>query len=140
MATRRAGQADTLTASGSTMSDEKATFSTTCTDCGHELPPGTKACPGCGKATPASVEVASDPWSQWSRTGKTLRIQWVASVIAFWVSTAVLAVVFFIENKLNLILISVVLGMLLIGVWLKTRYQLHQRAEPKRHSEDVRTD
>jgi hypothetical protein len=27
--------------------------------------------------------------------------------------------------------------MLLIGVWLKTRYQLHQRKEPSRHSTDV---
>lgn len=140
MATRRAGQADTQTASGSTMSDAKATFSTTCSDCGHELPPGTKACPGCGKATPFSVEADSDPWSQWSRAGKTMKTQWVASVIAFWVSAVVLMVVFFIDNKLNLILVSIVLGMLLIGVWLKTRYQMHLRKEPDRPTQDVRAD
>ena len=76
----------------------------------------------------------------WDRARKTLKTQWVASVIAFWVSAAVLGVVFFIENKLNLILVSIVLGMLLIGVWLKTRYQLHLRKEPVRQSENVRAD
>ncbi|MEA3413233.1 MAG: zinc ribbon domain-containing protein [Pseudomonadota bacterium] len=121
------------------MSEARVTFSTTCPDCGHELPPGTQVCPGCGKAF-QSAEADLDPWSQWSRAGKTLRTQWVAAVVAFWVSAAVLGVVFFIEHKLNLILVSIVLGMLLIGVWLKTRYQLHQRKKPSRQSENVRAD
>lgn len=121
------------------MSDATPNFSTTCPDCGHELPRATEVCPGCGKAI-QSATADSDPRSQWLKAGKTLRTQWVASVVAFWVSTAVLLVVFFIENKLNLILVSIVLGMLLIGIWLKTRYQLHQRAEPSRHSENVRAD
>ena len=69
-----------------------------------------------------------------------MKTQWVASVIAFWVSAVVLMVVFFIENKLNLILLSIVLGMLLIGVWLKTRYQMHLRKEPDRPTQDVRAD
>jgi uncharacterized OB-fold protein len=119
--------------------NEKASFSTTCPKCGHELPAGTKVCPGCG-APSASEELASDAWSVWERARKTLKTQWVASVIAFWVSAAVLGVVFTIENKLNLILVSIVLGMLVIGMWLKTRYQLHLRKEPVRQSENVRAD
>jgi ribosomal protein L37E len=114
-------------------------FATTCAKCGQELPPGTQYCPGCGMTNP-SAKVDSDPWSQWSKARKTLKTQWVASVIAFWVSAAVLGVVFFIENKLNLILVSITLGMLLIGMWLKTRFQLHQRKEPSRQSTDVQAD
>lgn len=48
-----------------------------------------------------------------------------------------MVIVFFIENKPNLTLISIVLGMLLIGVWLKTRYQLHLRRDPSERSSHV---
>lgn len=118
------------------MSDAKPNFLTTCPDCGHELPPETEVCPGCGK-TNVSAESALDPWSKWSKAGSALKTKWVASVVAFWVSMAVMLIVYFVEKKLNLILASIVLGMMLIGVWLKTRYQLHQRAEPKRHTENA---
>ena len=100
---------------------------------------GAKVCPGCG-APIASAQLASDAWSIWDRARKSLKTQWVASVIAFWVSAAVLGVVFFLQDKLNLILVSIVLGMLVIGVWLKTRYQLHLRKEPDRQSENVQAD
>jgi hypothetical protein len=69
-----------------------------------------------------------------------MKLQWVAAVIAFWVSSAVLVVVYLMQEKLSLILVSVSLGMLVIGMWLKTRYQLHHRSEPSRPPEDVRTD
>ena len=121
------------------MTDAKATFSTTCRTCGHELPPGAETCPGCGKATPAAAP-ALDPWSEWSKTGKTIKNQWIASVLTFWVSVVVLGVLFYIENRLNLIVLSIIFGMLILGVWLKTRYQLHQRKEPPRPSQDVRAD
>lgn len=118
--------------------NEKASFSTTCPKCGHELPVGTKVCPGCG--APSVSGAASDDWSIWDRARKTLKTQWVASVMAFWVSAAVLGVIFLLEGKLNLILVSIVLGMLVIGMWLKTRYQLHLRKEPVRQSDNVRAD
>ncbi len=70
--------------------------------------------------------------SDWARTRDGLKTKWVASVIAFWVSASILAVVLFIDGKLNLILTSITLGMLVIGVWLKTRYQLHLRKDPDR--------
>ena len=113
------------------MSEAKPTFSTTCPDCGQEIPPAAEACPGCGKAN-TSAEFEADSWSKWSKDGNSLKTKWVTSVVAFWVSTAVLLLVYIIEKKLNLILVSIVLGMMIIGVWLKTRYQLHQRSEPGR--------
>jgi hypothetical protein len=57
----------------------------------------------------------------------------VASVIAFWVSAGVLGIVAFLNRELNLILASIVLGMLFLGLWLKTRYQLHLRHDPDGH-------
>ena len=81
----------------------------------------------------------TDPWSAWASTRNTLKNQWVAAVIAFWVSTAVLGLAFIIEKKLNLVLVSITLGMLVLGVWLKTRYQLHLRKEPDRKSTHVQT-
>lgn len=62
-----------------------------------------------------------------------MKTQWVASVIAFWVSAGVLGVVSFLNREFNLILASIVLGMLFLGLWLKTRYQLHLRHDPDRH-------
>jgi len=53
--------------------------------------------------------------------------------MAFWVSVAVLGVVFFMQGEVNLVLASIALGMLFVGVWLKTRYQLHLRKPPGRH-------
>jgi hypothetical protein len=62
-----------------------------------------------------------------------MKTQWVASVIAFWVSASVLGVVSFVNREFNMILASIVLGMLFLGLWLKTRYQLHLRRDPDRH-------
>ncbi|MGB5570111.1 MAG: hypothetical protein WBM81_12490 [Sedimenticolaceae bacterium] len=111
----------------------------TCPQCGHEHPATLDTCPNCGK--PAKpVEGNLDAHSEWARGRDSLKTTWVASVIAFWVSASILGIVFFIENKLNLILVSIALGMLLIGVWLKTRYQLHLRKEPDRQSKDAQSD
>jgi len=54
-------------------------------------------------------------------------------VLAFWVSVAVLGLVFVMDGKLNLVLVSIALGMLVVGIWLKTRYQRHLRHETGRH-------
>ena len=78
-------------------------------------------------AKPLDVE------ADWSALRDSLKMRWVAAVMAFWVSVAVLVVVFFIEGQLNLILVSICLGLLLVGVWLKTRYQLHLRKGPGGH-------
>ena len=37
------------------------------------------------------------------------------------------------EGRLNLVLVSICLGLLFVGVWLKTRYQMHLRKGPGGH-------
>ncbi len=121
------------------MRDAKANFSTTCRKCGHELPPRTETCPKCGTTVPVA-EVDLDPWSQWSKADRTMKLQWIATVMAFWVSVGVFVIMFVIKQQLDLILASIVLGLMLLGLWLKTRYQLHQRKEPEHRPQDVRSD
>ena len=51
--------------------------------------------------------------------------------MAFWVSVAVLAIVFFIDGRLDPILVSIALGLLVVGIWLKIQYRTHLRRDPK---------
>lgn len=67
---------------------------------------------------------------EWIRVRDSLKTRWVASVLAFWVSAGVLAAVYLLHTELNLILVSICLGLLIVGVWLKARYQLHSRNPP----------
>ena len=80
-----------------------------------------------------AVGAGTDESAEWARARDGLKTKWVASVMAFWVSAAVLLLMFVIKGSLSLILLSIVLGMLIIGVWLKTRYQMHLRKDPGRH-------
>ena len=59
----------------------------------------------------------------------TSRKLWVLAVLAFWISAGVTLAVMLTTGKLNLNLIPVciTLGMMVLGVWLKARYQLRQR-------------
>ncbi len=52
---------------------------------------------------------------------------WVIAVLAFWVSAGITLAVLLITGKLNLILVTVTLGMMVLGLWFKARYQLQQR-------------
>lgn len=103
-----------------------------CLHCGHIHSAPVDACAGCGEPMDDSSRPAAAQHADWSLARDSIKTRWVASVIAFWVSAAILVVVSLIEGRLNLILVSVCLGLLLIGVWLKTRYQLHLRREPGR--------
>lgn len=98
---------------------------TNCPHCGHSHSAEVDVCAACGARLEPAVES-----SAWSSVRDSLKTRWVASVIAFWVSAAVLAAVSIIEDQLNLILVSICLGLLVVGVWLKTRYQLHLRKGP----------
>ena len=124
---------------GPSMSNTRPNYRTTCPRCGHELPQLTETCPGCGKEF-IIVKPDLDPRSQWEKAGRTMKLQWVAVVLAFWVSAGVLALVYVLQKQINLILASFVLGFMLLGLWLKTRYQLHQRKEPDGSGRDVRAD
>ena len=57
----------------------------------------------------------------------TSRKLWVLEVLAFWVSAGVTLAVMLTTGKLNLILVSITLGMMVLGVWLKAQYQLRHR-------------
>ena len=103
-------------------------------------PEGTRQAAVRADAGPAGGEAggpgdnALDAESEWVRARDSLKTKWIASVVAFWVSASVWGVVLLIDGKINLILTSIVLGMLVIGMWLKTRYQLHLRNEPPQAS------
>ncbi len=100
-----------------------------CPHCGHQHPQAVDVCAACGAVMEPDVE-ASD---QWAKTRDSLKTRWVAAVLAFWVSAAVLIVIYFIKGELELILVSICLGLLIVGVWLKTRYQAHLRSDPGGH-------
>lgn len=61
----------------------------------------------------------ADVSADWTRARNSLKTRWVAAVMAFWVSVAVLAIVFFIDGRLDPILVSIALGLLVVGIWLK---------------------
>ncbi len=67
---------------------------------------------------------------QWVKERDRAKTLWVVAVLAFWVSAIVMGVVYYLENRLDLILASVVLGLMVLGLWLKTRYQLIARKQP----------
>ena len=74
-------------------------------------------------------ETAQD-WDEWARIRDSLKTRWVVAVLAFWITAAIMAAVYILDNKLNLILLSIALGTMIIGIWLKARFQLHRNKEP----------
>ncbi len=68
-------------------------------------------------------------WEKKKDRAKTL---WVVAVLAFWISVAILGVVYYLEARLDLMLVSIALGLMVLGVWLKARYQVILRKEPER--------
>ncbi|MGB5201572.1 MAG: hypothetical protein WBR56_16910 [Sedimenticolaceae bacterium] len=103
-----------------------------CPHCGQPHDAAAKACPACGVACEPAAMLPGAA-SEWAHARDGLKTKWVVSVIAFWVSVVILGVVFFIEQRLNLTLASIALGMLVIGIWLKTRYQMRLRNDPSEH-------
>lgn len=103
-----------------------------CHRCGHVHSTAVETCTDCGAAMENSAgPPAAD--AEWSTLRNSLKMRWVAAVMAFWVSAAVLVVVSFVDGQLNLILVSICLGLLMVGMWLKARYQLHLRKGPGGH-------
>ena len=103
-----------------------------CPSCGQIRSSTRAVCPACGDVN-GSGETVRDASLEWVRERGSLKTKWVISVMAFWVSASVLAVIYFLKGGLDMILMSISLGMLIIGVYLKARYQAHLRKEPPRH-------
>ena len=80
-----------------------------------------------GKQLP---ELARDP-TEWDQQRNRAKNLWVIAVFGFWITIAILAIVYFLKDELNLVLVSIALGMMILGVWLKTRYQLMLRRGPQ---------
>ena len=75
-------------------------------------------------------------WEEWAKRQDSLKTQWVVAVMAFWITVAILVLVFVLEQKFNPILISIALGTMFLGVWLKARFRLHQYKEPAHKGDD----
>lgn len=67
----------------------------------------------------------------WEREGKRLKTLRVAVVLMFWFSVAFQAVLYYLEEgRFNIVLLSIISGMLVLGVVLKVRYQRHLSMKP----------
>ncbi|MES9872577.1 MAG: hypothetical protein ABW146_05665 [Candidatus Sedimenticola sp. 6PFRAG7] len=70
-----------------------------------------------------------------TKSNDTDRKLWVVATLAFWVSLAITIATLVVTGKINLVLASITLGTMILGIWLKARYQLKQRKDGD-HSND----
>ena len=74
-------------------------------------------------------------WTSWASERDRIKNLWVLAVVAFWLTVAIQVVMHFFQGRLSFILVSIAGSALVIGVWLKIRYQWHLRREPGRRRE-----
>ena len=102
-----------------------------CPACGHRVPVGTEICAQCNyNLSTASADNPSAKRVAWEREGDRLKKLWVIAVVFFWFSLSFQAALYFLDGSLNIVLLSVIGGMMILGIVLKTRYQLHLRNKP----------
>jgi len=110
---------------------KKETEALSCPGCGHPLTAGQQTCARCNLNLNSTNKGAdTGRMAAWEREGDRLKKLWVIVVVFFWFSVSFQAALFFMEGSLNFVLLSVVGGMMILGVVLKTRYQLHLRNKP----------
>lgn len=63
--------------------------------------------------------------NEWEKENSKLKSMWVVSIMLFWFSVSFQTVLYIVDNRLNLILTSVIGGMLVIGIALKIKLQRH---------------
>ena len=88
-----------------------------CSECGKRVTGSDNICPHCGNTVPAD----------WEKEADRLKKLWVIAAVFFWFSVVFQGTLFILEGGLNLILLSVIGGMMVIGMVLKFRYQRHLR-------------
>jgi len=102
-----------------------------CPRCGHLHEAHQDSCVACGSAMDRPSARTIEQHDQ-STLLKSRKMQWVAAVIAFWISAGVFTVVFIFQQRVSLMLVSICLGLMILGIGLKIRYQLHLRKQQGR--------
>lgn len=77
------------------------------------------------------LDPANKPASEltpWEQERDRLKLLLVIVVVIFWLSVIFQVVLYFIQDgRVNFILLSIISGMMVLGVILKTRFQWHLR-------------
>jgi hypothetical protein len=68
---------------------------------------------------------------EWEKENNKLKTMWVVCIMIFWFSISFQTVLYIMDQKLNLILTSIIGGMLVIGIVLKIRLKLHLAKKEK---------
>jgi len=75
-------------------------------------------------------QVSQSALNDWEHERDKLKVLWVSSVLAFWFSFIFQMVLFFFNGQINFILVSIIGGMMVLGVALKLKLQSHHRKKP----------
>jgi len=92
-----------------------------CPECGKQTSSTDEVCPGCGTSLDRNI---------WEKEQNRLKKLWIFSVIFFWFSLIFQGTLFIMDGTLNLVLLSVIGGMVILGLILKFRLQYHERRKP----------
>ncbi|MCP4089353.1 MAG: hypothetical protein GY746_06130 [Gammaproteobacteria bacterium] len=65
--------------------------------------------------------------TSWKQDRDRLKTLWVICVLGFWFSVFLQAALYYLKGEINFILMSIVFGMMILGVALKARLQQHLR-------------
>lgn len=77
------------------------------------------------KESPPDAEKSLAP-TPWEKERDKLRTLWVVAVLVFWGTVAFQVVLYFVEDgRVNFVLLSIIAGMMILGVVLKVKYQRH---------------
>ncbi len=93
-----------------------------CPQCGETLTDEDGVCPKCQ---------APEPQNDWEKERERLKRLWVVAALFFWFSLFFQAGLFILDGTLNLIILSVIMGTMVLGIFLKFRLYLHVRKGPK---------
>ncbi len=75
-------------------------------------------------------EDKSTDLTPWEKERNRIKTLWVMSVLFFWFSVFFQIGLYIIDGQVNFVLISIITGMMVLGVVLKLRLQHHLRRKP----------